>query len=183
MIEETQAGQTRLKNFLEIGQIAGTHGVRGELRVNPWCDSPDFFTGFSKLYFDENGVQAAKVLSCRVHGHIVLLCLEGVNGVEAAAALRGKVLFMSRKDACLPEGSYFVSDLAGCKVADADDEGKSYGVLTDVTQTGANDVWHIRGTGDKEYLLPAIPDVVISVDIEDGLVKIRPLKGIFDDED
>ena len=115
-----------IKEFLEIGQIVGTHGVNGELRVNPWCDSPDFFKGFERLYFDENGVQAVKVVSCRPHGNIVLLCLEGVNGIDAAATLRGKVLFMCRKDAHLPEGRYFVSDLTGCKVIDADDESQSY---------------------------------------------------------
>ncbi|MEI6579010.1 MAG: ribosome maturation factor RimM [Eubacteriales bacterium] len=172
-----------IKSFLEIGQIVGTHGVSGELRVNPWCDTPDFFKDFKILYFDEKGVQVAKVVSCRPHGNIVLLCLEGVTGIDAAAALRGKVLFMCRKDAHLPEGRYFVSDLVDCKVIDADDEIKSYGVLTDVSQTCANDVWHIKGSDGKEYLLPAIPHVVIHTDIEAGIVKIRPLEGIFNDED
>ena len=171
-----------IKEFLEIGQIVGTHGVNGELRVNPWCDSPDFFKGFERLYFDENGVQAVKVISCRPHGNIVLLCLEGVNGIDAAAALRGKVLFMCRKDAHLPEGRYFVSDLTDCRVIDADDGNIIYGVLTDVSQTGANDVWHIKGANGREYLLPAIPHVVINTDIEAGVIKIRPLQGIFDDE-
>ncbi len=172
-----------LNNFLEIGQIVGTHGVCGELRVNPWCDTPDFIKGFERLYFDKNGVQAVKVISCRPHGNIALLCLEGVTGIDAAAALRGKVLFMCRDDAHLPEGRYFVSDLIGCKAMDADDESICYGTLTDVSQTGANDVWHIKGVNGREYLLPVIPHIVIETDIEKGVVRIRPLKGIFDDED
>ncbi len=172
-----------IKEFLEIGQIVGTHGVKGELRVHPWCDSPDFFGKFKTLYFDEKGLQAVRVLSCRPHGNVVLLCLDGVNGVDAAAALRGKVLFMRRADARLPEGSYFITELMGCAVVDADDENLVYGTLADASQTGANDVWHIKDNTGREYLLPAIPDVVFSVNIVAGVIKIRPLKGIFDDED
>lgn len=171
----------RLKQYLEIGQIVGTHGVYGELRVNPWCDTPDFLKSFKTLYYDVNGTQAINILSCRAHGNIALLCIEGVRSVEAAAALRGKVLFMCRKDVRLPKGKYFISDLIGCRIIDADDENKIYGTLTDVSQTGANDVWHIRGTDNKEYLLPAIPPVVINTDIEAGIIKIRPLIGIFDE--
>lgn len=172
-----------IKSFLEIGQIVGTHGVRGELRVDPWCDSPAFFKNFSHLYFDEHGVQKVRVISVRPHGNIVLLCLEGVSGLDAATVLRGKVLFMRREDADLPAGAYFISELIGSRVTDADDPEKVYGTLTDVSKTGANDVWHITAANAREYLLPAIPDVVIDTDIERGEVTIRPLKGIFDDED
>jgi 16S rRNA processing protein RimM len=105
-----------------------------------------------------------------------------VNSIEEAAALRGRVIFMCRKDAKLPEGQYFIAELIGCTVVDADDESIVYGELSQVSATGANDVWHIYRNG-REYLLPAIPDVVINVDVEKGIVKIRPLKGIFDDED
>jgi 16S rRNA processing protein RimM len=171
-----------IKEFLEIGRIVGTHGVRGEMRVDPWCDTPEFFKRFKTLYFDNRGGRAVKVISSRVHGNIVLLCLEGVNSIEEAAALRGRVIFMCRKDAKLPEGQYFIAELIGCTVVDADDESIVYGELSQVSATGANDVWHIYRNG-REYLLPAIPDVVINVDVEKGIVKIRPLKGIFDDED
>ncbi|HZK39185.1 MAG TPA: ribosome maturation factor RimM [Clostridia bacterium] len=174
-------GESRLKPYLEIGQIVGTHGVRGELRVSPWCDSPDFFKRFTTLYYDEKGTQAVQVLSSRPHGHIVLLCLEGVSGVETAAALRGKVLYMHRRDAKMPPGQFFVVDLIGCKVIDAHDESLTYGVLTDVSPTGANDVWHIKGANGKEYLLPVIEQVVIHTDVEAGIIKIRPLAGIFED--
>lgn len=174
-------GESRLKPYLEIGQIVGTHGVRGELRVNPWCDSPDFFKRFETLYYDEKGTQAVTILSCRPHGNIVLLCLEGVSGVDTAAALRGKILYMHRRDAKMPPGQFFIADLIGCKVIDAHDENLTYGVLTDVSQTGANDVWHIKGTNGKEYLLPVISQVVIHTDVEAGMIKIRPLDGIFED--
>jgi len=171
-----------IKDFLEIGRIVGTHALKGELRVEPWCDSPDFFKGFTTLYYDEKGTAKAEIVSCRSHGSLVLLCLEGVSGVEAAAALRGKTLYMRRADANVPEGSYFIAELIGCEVFDAGEPSKRYGTLTDVTRTGANDVWHIRGGNGREYLIPAIDDVVASTDVEKGVILIRPLKGIFDDE-
>lgn len=174
-------GVSRLKPYLEIGQIVGTHGVNGELRVQPWCDSPDFFKKFNTLYYDEKGAQAVKVLTCRPHGNVVLLCLEGVSGVNTAAALRGKVLYMNRRDAAMPPEHFFVVDLIGCSVIDADDESHEYGVLTEVTHTGANDVWHIKDVAGKEYLLPVIEQVVIHTDVEAGIVKIRPLEGIFEE--
>lgn len=171
-----------IKEFLEIGEIVGTHGVRGELRVNPWCDSPSFMTKFKTLYFDSNGGCAVQIKAARPHGNIVLLTIDGITTVEEAQKLRGKVLHMKRSDARLPKGSYFIAELIGCDVIDADNPEKVYGTLSDVSETGANDVWHIKN-GDKEYLIPAIPDVVIETDIAANKVVIRPLKGIFDDED
>ena len=97
--------------------------------------------------------------------------------------MRGKVLFMRRADAHLPEGRYFISELIGCDVVDADDPAVRYGTLTDVSKTGANDVWHVRNDAGREFLLPAIPPVVIETDVSRNFVRIRPLKGIFDDAD
>ncbi len=171
-----------IKEYLEIGEIVGTHSIHGEVRLNPWCDAPEFVKKFKTLYFDSEGKAPVKVLSARPHGNVVLLKLEGTDTVESAQKLRGKILFMSRKDAKLPKNRYFIAELIGCEVIDADDESIVYGELTDVSQTGANDVWHITKDG-REYLIPAIPDVVIHTDVSANKVIIRPLKGIFDDED
>lgn len=170
-----------LKKYLEVGQIVGTHGVKGEVRINPWCDTPEFLKKFKTLYFDENGEKKVKVLSSRVHENVVLFQFDGISTVEDAAKLRNKVVFMDRNDAHIDKNSFFIQDLIGCKVVDADD-GRVYGELSDVSQTGANDVWHIK-SGEREYLIPAIPDVVIDTDVENEIVTIRPLRGIFDDED
>ena len=169
------------KDFLETGEIVGTHGVRGEMRVNPWCDSPAFLKKFKKLYLDENGQKSLDVKSAREHGNVALVTVDGIDTVEKAQAMRGKVIYIKRDDAKIPKGSYFIAELIDCTVYDADDESVVYGIITDVSMTGANDVWHIEKDG-KEYLIPAIKDVVISVDVEEGVVKIRPMKGIFDDE-
>ena len=171
-----------IKPYLELGRIVGTHGVRGELRVNPWCDTPDFAKRFKTLYWDKNGEKPVTVLSCRPHGNIVLLRLEGIETMEAAAALKNRMLWLRRKDAKLAPGTWFIEELIGCDVLDAD-EGGRYGTLTDVSQTGANDVWHVTAEDGQEYLLPAIPDVVIDADVANNRVLIRPLKGIFDDAD
>ncbi|MDD6022025.1 MAG: ribosome maturation factor RimM [Oscillospiraceae bacterium] len=170
-----------LKRYLEVGQIVGTHGVRGEVRINPWCDTPEFLKKLKKLYFDADGSSAVNVVSSRVHGNIVLAVLEGVSSIEEASKLRNKIVFMDRNDAHIKKNSYFIQDLIGCRVVDADDGGE-YGELSGVSQTGANDVWHIT-SGGREYLIPAIPEVVIDADVENGTVRIRPLRGIFDDED
>ncbi|MBR3816009.1 MAG: 16S rRNA processing protein RimM [Clostridia bacterium] len=169
-----------IKDYLEIGKITSTHGIRGEMRFQPWCDSPEFLTKFKTLYFDKKGEKAVKI-KARSNGEMAILKIEGIETVEEAAKLRDKVLYMKRADARLPEGQYFIQELIDCKVYDADDESICYGVLSDVSQTGANDVWHIENDG-KEYLIPAIPPVVISTDVVEGTIKIRPLRGIFDDE-
>ncbi len=172
-----------IKEFLEIGEIVGTHGIRGEIRVNPWCDSPEFVKKFKTLYFDSNGSCVAQINSARPHGNIVLLTIKDIDTVEKAQKLRGKILYMKRSDTSLPEGTYFIAELIGCTVYDADDESIVYGTLSDVSETGANDVWHITDSKGKEYLIPSIPDVVIDTDVVNNRILIRPLKGIFDDED
>lgn len=169
-------------DYLEIGQIVGTHGIRGELRINPWCDKPEFMKKFKTLYYDKKGEKPVEVISCRPHGNIVLLKLDGVETVEKASSLRNKVIYIKREDANLPKDRFFVQELIGCKVIDADDNQVVYGTISEVSQTGANDVWHIENCG-KEYLIPAIPDVVIDTDVNNNIVSIRPLRGIFDDED
>ena len=141
-----------IKTFLEIGEIVGTHSVHGEMRLNPWCDTPGFVKKFKTLYFDESGNQPVKVISARPHGNVTLLKLEG---------------------------SWFIAELIGCEAVDADDNAKIYGTVTDVSRTGANDVWHITNESG-EYLIPVIPDVVTGTDIAGNKVYIRPLKGIFE---
>ncbi len=167
------------KRFLEAGQIVGTHGVRGEVRIQPWCDSPAILTPIKTSYFDE-GARPVKV-SCRPHKNIVLAKLGGVDTVEQAQALRGTVLYLNRKDVKLEKGRYFICDLIGLSVVD-DDNGTVYGECVDVSETGSNNVYHLRTPDGKEILIPAIPDVVKKVDINGGEIRIFAMAGLFDDE-
>ena len=169
------------KQFLEAGKIVGTHGLRGELRVEQWCDSPQFLSEFTSLYFD-NGGSKLKVKS-RPHKNIVLMKIDGVDTVEDAEKLRGKILYLNRDDVRLPEGKSFIQDLIGCKVLDADDRSVCYGEITDVFKTGANDVYTVKNDGGKEFLVPVIDSVVIEKNTDDGFILVRPMKGLFSDED
>lgn len=168
------------KEFLEIGKFVGTHGVRGMVRIQPWSDDGAFLTQFKKFYL-ENGKTKIEMSKIAPHGNVVIAQVKGVDTIEDAEKLREKVLYIKRDDARLPEGRYFISEIIGAKVFDADTNAL-LGTLADVSPTGANDVWHIKNS-DREYLVPAIHDVIVSVDINTDTIKIRPLKGIFDDED
>ena len=170
-----------IKDYLEIGQVVSTHGIRGEVRLNPWCDGPEFVKKFKTLYGDADGKTAYKVVSCRPHGNIAILKLEGVDTVEQAEAMRSKMLYMKRADAHLPSGKWFIAELIDCECVDADDESKIYGKIADVASGAANDVWYITTPDGKEVLIPAIKDVVIRCDVESGKAYIRPLRGLFDE--
>jgi len=166
------------KQYLECGKIVSTHGVRGELKVTPWCDSPEFLCGFETLYLDANGERAVKTVSARVHKGMALILLEGINSINEAAALRGKILYINRDDAP-DDGKPFLQDLLGLIVRDAD-TGEIYGKLADIIETGANDVYVVRDDSGHERLVPVIPQVIIKTDINGGEISIRPLEGLFD---
>ncbi len=169
-----------LKEYLEIGRIVGTHGIMGEMRVECWCDSPAFVAQFKHLYF-EQGKEKLEV-KARPHKNIALVKIKGIDTIEAAEILRGKVLYMRRRDAKLEKGVHFVQDLVGLEIRDADTD-KVYGTLTDVLKTGANDVYELKDEQGKAYYIPVIEDVVKKIAPEKGYVLITPMKGIFDDED
>ena len=168
------------KQFLDCGKIVGTHGIKGEVRIEPWADSPAFLCAFKTLYLDERGETAIRVKS-RPHKNITLCKIEGVDTIEAAERLRGRIVYIDRDDVRLDEGVHFVQDLIGSEVRDYDTDA-FYGTLTDVLRTGANDVYEITRDG-RQYLAPVIDEVVRAIDTENGVVRITPMKGIFDDAD
>lgn len=175
-------GEIMIKDYLELGQIVSTHGVKGEVRFNPWCDTPEFVKKFKTLYFDNQGEKSIKVISARPHGNVAILMLEGVDDIDKARGLKNTVLYMKRSDASLPDGVWFIQELIDCAVTDCK-TGETLGTVADVSETGANDVWHIKTTDGREVLIPAVKEVVMSVDVKNGIIKINPLKGLFDDED
>ncbi len=169
------------QQFIETGKITGTHGIHGEMRVQPWCDTPEDLLQYQTLYLDTAGYERLEVVGMRVHKTMVILKAKGIDSIPKAEAFRERVVYLHRDDLDLDEGQYLVADLIGCKVFETK-TGNPLGEITDVSQTGANDVWHITKDG-KEYLIPAIPLVVDEVDIDGERVTITPLKGIFEDED
>lgn len=169
-----------MEQYLEIGKVVSTHGLRGELRVDPWCDSPQFLCQFKTLYLKKGETKLS--VSSRPHKTIAIVKAKGIDTIEEAEKLRGRVLYINRSDARLAPGEYFIQDLMGLDVIDIDTS-KSYGKITDVLKTGANDVYQVTDEKKNDYLIPVIDDVVKEIDINGGKVLIKPLKGIFDDED
>ena len=151
------------------------------MRIEHWSDSPEFLCAFKKLYLDENGQSFIEVKS-RPHKNIALAKIKGVDTIESAEKFRGKIVYINHDDIVLDEGVYFVQDLIGLEVKDAD-SGVVYGEITDVLRTGANDVYEITDSENKKYFAPVIDEVVEEINVDGGFVLIRPMKGIFDDED
>ncbi len=165
--------------FIEAGKIVGTHGIKGEMKIEPWTDSPEMLKKFKKLYLNE-GKTDLGLISSRVHKNQVLVTVEGVDDPSKADTYRGKVVYIDRNDAHLPKGKYFLRDLIGLEVIDAD-TGKVYGKIDDIIQAPANDVYVIKNEG-KEYLFPAVKPMIKNTDIESGKIYISPIPGIFDDD-
>ena len=163
------------KEYLEAGKIVNTHGIRGEVKIMPYTDVPEILCEFDRLFLNK---QEIIIERARVAKGMVIAKLEGVNSPEQAEKLRNKILYMHRDDLELDDDTYFIQDLIGIEVKDVE-TGIIYGKITDVLQTGANDVYVIEGT-DREYLIPAIADVVISTDIDNNLMTIKVIDGLFD---
>lgn len=165
------------KEYLEAGKIVTTHGIKGEVKIMPYCDSAELLAEFDRLFIGKNHDEII-VERARVQKNMVIAKLEGINTPEEAEKLRNKMLFMHRDDLELDDDTYFIQDLIGMEVKDADSDAL-YGTIADVMPTGANDVYVVRGE-EKEYLVPAIADVVISTDIDSNIMIIRPLDGLFE---
>ena len=165
-----------MKNqFLEAGQIVNTHGIRGEVKIVPWCDSPEFLLQFDTLYLDGRPVN---VLEARVHKGNVLARLEGVEDVNAAMVLKGRTVFIDRTGVELPEGRHFIADLIGLNVVDAD-SGEALGVVADVLTPPAHEVYVVKGA--HEYLIPAVDEFVIETNVEGGYIRVRLIEGMRSD--
>lgn len=168
-----------MQKYLETGKIVSIHGLKGEVKIQPWCDSPEYLCTFKCLY-SKSGDRVYEIERIRPQGNMVIAKLKGIDTPEQAQALRGRILYIDRDDADLPEGSYFVADLIGLEVRD--ESGRSYGVISDVLQTGANDVYEIKSNDGKLYYIPAIPSVILSTDIQDGIMVIYPMEGLLDED-
>ena len=159
------------KEFLEAGKIVNTHGVRGEVKIQPWADSAEFLRGFHTLYLDGAPV---RVLRSRVHKNMLIAALEGVDTVDAAMVLKNKILSIRREDARLPEGHFFLQDILGALVVD--EAGTELGVLADVLDTPRHQVYVVRG--EREILIPAVPAFILRTDTEAGRITVRLIEGM-----
>ena len=161
------------KELLETGEIVNTHGIRGEVKINPWCDEPEFLLEFDTFYIDEKPIE---VLTSRVHKNCVLASLKGVNDVNAAMALRGKVICIDKSEIELDDDQYFIADLIGLEVFDSESN-QVVGEISDVLNLPANDAYVVRD-GDLEYMIPVVREFVLNVDLAARRVTVKLIPGM-----
>ena len=169
-----------MEDLLQVGIIAYTHGVRGEVKVYPTTDDPRRFrrlkevvldTGKEKMNLEIEGVKFFK--------QFVILKFKGLDNINDIEKYRQKSLYVTRKNAVrLQRDEYFIADLIGLKVQDED--GKELGTVKDVIETGANDVYEVEMADGKSLLLPAIKQCILNVDVENGTMQVHVLEGLLD---
>lgn len=162
-----------------IGKIVGVHGLRGELKVEWYTDSPEVFFKINEIFFNVN-LDPVKISGMRFHKNHILIFIDGITDRNLAMNFCNKRLYALRKDIPKDENRYFIEDLKGCTVQD-NFTGKEYGILKDVFNRGASDIYSILGVNGKEYLLPIIEGTLCSVDLENDKIYVDPLKGVFDE--
>ena len=157
--------------LLERGKIVNTHGIRGEVKIQPWADSPEVLCALPALYID--GAPVA-LRSARVHKGNVIALLEGVSDVDQAMLLKNKVVWLNRDDLRLPEGTFFLADLIGLRVVD--EEGQELGILNEVLSPSRQQVYVVKG--DRELMIPAVPQFILETNVAGGYIKVRLIEGM-----
>jgi 16S rRNA processing protein RimM len=162
------------QKYLEAGEIVNTHGIRGEVKILPWCDGPEFLKAFHTLYI---GDTAYAVEASRVHKNMLLCKLKGIDDVSVAQTFKGKTVKIDRDSAPIAEGRVFIADLIGLPVYSGEEE---IGTLKDVLSGPANDVYIVKG--QKEYMIPAVSEFLEEVNVDDGFIRVHLIEGMATDE-
>lgn len=164
----------------QIGVIAGTHGVKGDVKIFPTTDDPARFKKLKTVILAGRKSESVVAISnVRLSGKFVIARLQGIDDMDKARLLRESTLWIPREDAVpLPPGKYYVPDLIGISVRLED--GSVLGELTDVIFTGANDVYQVTTPDGRNVLLPVIDDCIIELKPEEGYAVVRPLPGLLD---
>ena len=169
-----------MESMLRVGVITTTHGVRGEVKVYPTTDDAERFLELEEIWLDTGKERLPlKIQNVKFFKNMVILKFEGYDDINAVQAWRQKDLLVTREQAVeLQEDEYFIGDLIGLHVED--EEGNALGVLRDVLETGANDVYLVSRPGEKDLMLPAIKECIRKVDLESGIMRVRVLPGLLD---
>ncbi|TMK81041.1 MAG: 16S rRNA processing protein RimM [Actinobacteria bacterium] len=163
--------------WIAVGRVSRAHGIRGEVAVLPLSEVPGRFEPGARLFVGENGDRTLTVAAARPHQQRVLVRFAEVDDRDAASALTGAYLFVPQGSSpSLPEGSYWPHELEGCQVRTT--SGRVLGEIREVVRTPANDVWVTALAGDGELLIPALRDVIASVDLAERLVVVHEIPGI-----
>lgn len=168
-----------MEEYLTVGKIINTHGVKGEMKVIPLTSDISRFDYLKLVWLEEKGkLTEHYVEKARYQKNCVLLTLHGIDSMDKAEALKDCYLKVDRKHALpLDENEFFIADLIGCEVYE---DGILLGVITDVLQTGSNDIYVTKGEKYGEILIPALEDVVQKVDIEDRKIDVKLPEGLIE---
>ena len=169
-----------MEQTLRVGVITSTHGVRGEVKVFPTTDDAKRFKKLKHVMIDTGKeLKPMEIEQVKFFKNMVILKFKEFNNINDIEKYKGKDLLIRRDQAVkLAPNENFITDLIGLKVVT--DEGKEFGTLTDVLQTGANDVYVIESLEGKEYLFPAIPQCILDVNLESQMVTVHILDGLLD---
>ncbi len=169
-----------MENLLQAGIISSTHGVRGEVKVFPTTDDKNRFKKLKSILLDTGKeLLTLDIESVKFFKQFAIIKFKGYDTIEAIEKYKGKSLFVTRENAVkLNKDEYFIADLIGMKVEN--ENGSFSGVLKDVIETGANDVYTVLCDDGKEVLIPAIKECILSVDLEKGEMKVHLLDGLLD---
>lgn len=170
-----------MEDYLRVGVITSPHGVKGEVKVFPTTDDPKRFKKLKTVYLvDKRGIKnAVNIESVKFFKQFVILKMKEYNSMDEVASLRQVDILIERKDAVpLKANENFIVDLIGLKVVEQE-TGEELGKLLDVLQTGANDVYVVDYHG-KELLIPSIPQCILDVNIQEGVIKVHLLEGLLD---
>ncbi len=168
-----------MEELFQVGAIASTHGVRGEVKVFPTTDDAKRYSKLKEVYLEGKGGNLLHIEGVKYFKNMVIVKFKEFNSLNEVESLKGKKLFVTRENAVkLKKDEYFVADLIGMEVFDEIKNIK--GELVDVMITGANDVYVIELEDSRELLLPAIKDCVLDVDFDSNCIKINILEGLLD---
>lgn len=168
-----------MEQYLQVGVITSTHGIRGEVKVFPTTDDPQRFKKLKKVFLDTGREKMPlEVAGARFFKNLVIVKFKGIDNINEIEKYRQCALLVDREEAVdLQEDEYFIADLLGMEVYA---DGEHFGNLKDVMETGANEVYVIESEKHGEVLLPAIHDCILSVDTEERKMEVRLLDGLLD---
>lgn len=170
---------SRKMDYLEIGTIINKRGLKGEVKVEHYCDSEEDALSLERVFLDSEGKTKLDVITAKEYKGFIYYLLEGIDSAEKADSLRGKTLYAHRDDICIDEDAVFISDILGLPVIDAN-TGEKYGVLESVENFGASDLYVIRRNDGRETMMPGNEEFVSEIDLDNGIF-VTPIPGIFDD--
>ena len=164
--------------YIECGKVVNTHGCFGGLKLESWCNSPKELASLRRLYLKKGADYTEyKVIKASVFKQFVIVTLDTVNDMDAALALKGQTVYAKRSDFHLKKGEYFIADLIGLPVIDADTN-KVYGTLSETINRGASDIYVVK-TEDGERMIPAVEEFIDRIEIDKGIF-VRPIAGMLD---